>query len=177
MQNRPPAFQAPDSPADRARAGLLDDATRSNREIALAVRTTPRIVQAARHQLTSVGVLPPSPFPRHRPPRFKELPRQPWLAEGACVGRLPSLHTSDDPADRAEAVRVCEQDCPVLIQCQTWSLSLPQSDLAIYGGLNASGRARMRLARLGRPVPLRMTAAGQNAARQRRRHPPAAETA
>jgi hypothetical protein len=52
------------SPADRAREALLDDATRSNAEIAFAVRSTPQIVKAARAELASYGLLPATPYPR-----------------------------------------------------------------------------------------------------------------
>jgi Transcription factor WhiB len=163
------------SPADRAREALLDDATRSNAEIAFAVRSTPQIVKAARAELASYGLLPATPYPQRRFPGHKALPRPPEaLMEGACVGHpRPEAWTDPaTPADQITAALTCA-GCHVLHQCREWSLSLPTSDLATYGGWGASDRERERLRRAGRPLPARLTSQGKNAARDARRHPPA----
>jgi hypothetical protein len=166
----PPTYLGP-SPADRARAALIDDASRSNREIALAVRSTPAIVKRARIRLTALGVLPPSPVPQRHFPAHKALPRPPRdLMEGACVGspHPDAWAAGADPADAILAAITCA-GCHVLLACREWSLHLPQSDLAIYGGWGAPDRERERRARAGRPIPFSATTAGKNAARQRRR--------
>jgi hypothetical protein len=68
--------------------------------------------------------------------------------QGSCVGRLPSLWCSGDPADRAEARRICITECPVQRDYLDWALeAIPRSDKAIYGGVNASQRARLARAR------------------------------
>jgi hypothetical protein len=59
--------------------------------------------------------------------------------------------------------------CIVQASCLEWSLSLPERDRAIYAGLGAPGRARLRLQRAGKPVPFSMTTQGKNAARAARR--------
>ena len=173
----PPDHIAP-SPADRAREALLDDHTRSNKAIALAVRSTPQIVAAARRQLTGLGVLPASPYPRRRFPALKAMPRPPWeLTTGSCVGHPhPELWTDPaTPADRELARQICAFACPVLVTCREWALaSLPAGDLAIYGGTTAGDRERIRAQRAGRPIPLRLTSEGKNAARDRRRRAAAA---
>ena len=152
--------------------GLLDDWTGSNREIALAMRTTPAIVKAARYQLVSLGVIPPSRYTRPPPPRFKELPRAPAeLAQGACVGH-PHPEWWADPAtpeDRAAAKHICRFACHVQEACVEFSLSLPERDTAIWGGTTAADRVRLRAVRAGRPAPVYLTAQRRNAARARRR--------
>jgi hypothetical protein len=165
--DRPDSIAA--SPADRAREALLDDHTRSNAAIALAVRSTPAIVRAARKQLADYGVLPVSPHPQRRPPRLKPLPRPPReLMQGACVGLDPRPWTDPQaPADAILAAVTCA-GCAVMLTCREWSLSLPGDDLATWGGWGASDRERERLRRAGRPLPPRLTTAGKNAARARR---------
>jgi Transcription factor WhiB len=164
------------SPADRARAALIDDPSRSSAEIALAVRSTPRIVTSARAQLASLGLIPASPFPRRAPPRLRAFPRPPRdLMQGSCVGHPdPGLWTDPaTPADRELARHICRFACPVTASCFEWAIAaLPVDDRAIYAATTAGDRERIRAERAGRPVPLRLTTAGKNAARQRRRHPP-----
>jgi hypothetical protein len=150
--------------------GLLDDPERSNAEIALAMRTSPAIVGRARRHLEDLGVLAPQRVPEPRFPSYKGLPPAPReLAEGACVGHeRPDAWTSAEPADRILAALVCA-GCHVITACREWSLSLPVEDLATYAGWGASDRERERIARRGHAVPARLTSAGKNAARQRRR--------
>jgi hypothetical protein len=158
------------SPADRAREALLDDPARSNREIALAARSTPQIVTRARKQLADLGLIPPGPHPQRRFPAHKALPRPPAaLMQGACVGHpRPEAWTDPrSPADRILAAVTCA-GCHLLLPCREWSLHLPGDDLAIYGGWGASDRERERIRRSGGPLPARLTTAGKNAARDRR---------
>jgi hypothetical protein len=164
------------SPADRAREALLDDWTRSNAEIAIAVRSTPQIVKNARAELTSYGLLPPSPYPQRHFPRHKALPPPPRvLQQGACVGVDPSPWTDPaTPSEKILAACICG-GCHVLLICREWSLSLPEADLATWGGWGASDRARERLRRAGRPLPIGMTSQGKNAARDARRRAAAAQ--
>ena len=161
----------PASPADRAREALLDDATRSNKQIALAVRSTPAIVARCRKQLTDLGVLPAAPYPRRRFPAHKSLPPEPRsLTEGACLDHPRSdAWTSSDPDDRAFARNVCRWACHVQAECFEFSLSLPVDDRAIWGGGGASDRERERSRRRPGPLPMRLTSRGKNAARDRRR--------
>jgi hypothetical protein len=158
------------SPGDRARLELLDDATRSNAEIAVACRSTRQQVAAVRRGLYDLGVLiPPGPKPQ-RFPAFKALPRPPAsLMQGACVGHAePDLWTSANLRDREEAKAVCA-GCHVAPQCLEWALTLPESDLAMYAGTTSSERFRIRARRRPGSMPYRATTAGKNAARQRRR--------
>jgi hypothetical protein len=158
------------SPADRARAALLDDPERSNREIALAVRSTPAIVGRCRRQLAGLGLLPASPYPRRSFPAHKALPRPPRiLAEGACLGHDPDAWAEPGHPDRELARTICRTACHVRAACLEWSLSLPQDDLAIYAGLTAADRIRINRERAARPLPFSATTAGKNAARARRR--------
>jgi hypothetical protein len=160
------------SPSDRCRLVLLDDHTLSNAEVALRARATRQLAASVRRRLISLGVLAPQRAAApSRFPRYKALPRSPrQLTEGACVGH-PSADawTSADPGDRAFARNVCWFACHLTEQCFTWSLSLPADDLAIYGAGTAADRERARRQLAGKPVPLRSTTAGKNAARGRRR--------
>jgi hypothetical protein len=173
----PPDRWSP-SPGDRARLELLDDATRSNAEIALACRSTRQQVAAVRRQLQDLGVLvPPGPRPA-RFPAFKALPRPPAaLMQGACVGHAePDLWTSLDPCDRRRAIEICA-GCHVASQCLEWSLTLPESDLGLYAGTTSSERFRIRARRRPGPLPRHATTAGKNASRTRRRAAAAAQEA
>jgi hypothetical protein len=74
------------------------------------------------------------------------------LAEGSCVGVLPSPWTSDDPRDRTRARLIC-MECHVIEQCLRWSLAaIPNSDSAIYAGCGPSERRSLRAQRgIARP--------------------------
>jgi hypothetical protein len=157
-------------PADRARLTWLDDHTLSSREVALRARCSPATAASVRRELEDYGVLAPQRVPEPRFPRYRGLPPAPRaLAEGACVGHeRADAWTSAEPADRILAAVTCA-GCHVLAACREWSLSLPDADQATYAGWGASDRERERLRRAGRPLPARLTSAGKNAARQRRR--------
>ena len=165
-----PPDQPPDGrpvmPGDRIRAVLLDDYTLTNAEVALQARATTAQVKAARYQLVCAGLIPPSRVMPSQPPRFKALPAAPpALMQGACVGHKDAdAWTSSDPARREFAKSVCRWACHVQELCIEWSLSLPARDSAVYGGTSAKDRERLRAQRAGRPVPLRLTRAGHNAA-------------
>jgi Transcription factor WhiB len=96
--------------------------------------------------------------PRSQPlaqeyPILLALPPVPWQVTlwGLCVvGGYPSYWTSDEPADRETARRICRA-CPARIACVEWSLSLPTNDNAVYAGLNKNGRRELRQARTAAP--------------------------
>jgi hypothetical protein len=76
--------------------------------------------------------------------RWPVLPRQPrQLAAGLCVGHPHrDWWTSDGHAEREAACHVCCA-CPVRGPCLAWSLHLPASDRAVYGGLSAAQRQQL----------------------------------
>jgi hypothetical protein len=142
------------TPQDRCRLIFADDSSLTNREVAALAHAT--LAQAAdvRRRLEDRGVLPPQRISPRRFPQHAPLPRSPRiLAQGSCVGVLPSPWTSDDPQDRAHAQIVCTVDCPVASACLSWALrAVPVSDTAIYGGTTASERRALRKQRgLTRP--------------------------
>jgi hypothetical protein len=105
-------------PADRARAQWLNDPEASSAEIALRARCTAGQAAAARRGLVSYNLLEPRREQPRRFPRHVPTPPAPRsLQLGSCVGVLPSLWCSSDPADRAEAKRICVSDCPVQQAC------------------------------------------------------------
>lgn len=141
---------SPRTAADLARSALLDDATRSNPEIASALGITTDQVGDVRRRLVDLGVLAPQRVPRPSLPQHVPMPRSPRiLTEGHCAGHEhPGWWTSDDPAERELATQVC-QSCHVSAQCLDWALrSVPIADTAIYAGTTASQRRRLR-AQLG----------------------------
>jgi Transcription factor WhiB len=158
------------SPADRARAILLDDYTLTNAEVALRARVDRGLVKRVRYQLVSMGALPPSRVVQGRFPSLAAMPRPPRvLMQGACVGHPePGLWTSDVPADRERAIGVC-RGCHVIGACLAWSLSLPTRDHAIYAGLTARQRSRERYRRAGLPLPAHLTPEHDRARRAARR--------
>src|SRR2546430_1372992 len=137
-----------DGPADRARAALCDDATRSNAEIALAIGASVDQVGDVRRALAALGVVEPLREPRRAFPQHVPLPRAPRsLQEGSCVGH-PNARwwVSDDPAERELARRICD-GCHVKAACRDWALrAVPASDTAIYAGTTAAARRRLRRA-------------------------------
>jgi len=79
-----------------------------------------------------------------RPPAQPSLPRQPdELRGGLCRSHgEPGWWSSNRPSLREAAVHVCHS-CPALQPCAAWSLALPGSDKAIYGGLSSADRQRL----------------------------------
>jgi len=74
-----------------------------------------------------------------------ELPRQPDLSKGACTtGALPADYWLSPILAQREAARLACLICPVLDACRAWSLHLPASDTAIYGGRTKAERLRLR---------------------------------
>jgi hypothetical protein len=141
------------SPADRVRMLLLDDSSLSNREVALMARITIAQVERVRRSMIDVGLLMPRRVvPTHA--RFKQLPRSPRvLAEGLCVGHPNAdAWTSDDWHERQLAIEVC-RSCHVINARREFSLTLPAKDKAIWAGMTASQRDRLRRRREGRPEP------------------------
>ena len=142
----PDGEQRSPSPADRARLALLDDATRSNNEIALSVRVKAQTVASVRRSLESLGVIAVTTVARRNPPEYVPTARQPRsLMQGACVGHAqPGLWCSEDAGERNVAVTICTA-CHVQRECLSWALvNLPVHDQAIWAGTNASQRTRLR---------------------------------
>ena len=146
-----PAVPSPSpSPSDRARAALLDDSTRSNREIALAARCTATQAASVRRALEDRAVIPPNRAPP--PARFPghvPMPRSPRvLTEGLCVANgHPSPDAWAEPRhpDRELARMLCIEACHVQQICLSWALrAVPVSDTAIYGGATRSQRTVLR---------------------------------
>ena len=71
----------------------------------------------------------------------------PDLRKGYCATCGPDkrdLWTSGHPADLKAARSMCLAACPVLDACRAWSLTLPDTDGAIYGGLSHAGRIELK---------------------------------
>ncbi len=62
------------------------------------------------------------------------LPHQPDLSAGKCSSpkAKPGWWTSRDQREREAAIWAC-RSCPVLAACREWSLSLPVTDMSVYG--------------------------------------------
>jgi WhiB family redox-sensing transcriptional regulator len=86
----------------------------------------------------------------HAPEPWPNVPGmapRPDLSLGRCTTMAcPEWWTSRDPGEREAACHACSS-CPVLAACREWSLTLPLSDHAIYGGLTQNGRIRERARR------------------------------
>jgi hypothetical protein len=129
-----------------ARVELLRDPRRSNGLISDAAGCSPGIVATARRDLQAAGLVPvidtrDAKVPkRPKEPATAALPRMPDFSAGRCFFHPHSdWWTSDDRNERDLARRAC-LSCPLLAQCAEWSLSLPNSDAAIYGGMTSSER-------------------------------------
>jgi Transcription factor WhiB/Homeodomain-like domain len=130
---------------ERVRAELLADPGRTSREIAALAGCTRQTVHRMRHRLEAAGLIPERasrPPPAWRAPALPVMP--PELADGLCTRHPePDLWSSREPSDRAVALRVCRA-CPVQAICAAWSLALPVSDTAVWGGLTAWQRRAIR---------------------------------
>ena len=134
------------SPGERARAELLADPHRPGREIAELAGCGQQTVHRVRRQLETIGAIPARIRPR--PPAWHAPGLAPMPLEltdlGLCTRHpQPGLWTSRLPSDRARAISVCSA-CPVRSICAAWSIGLPPSDTAIYGGMMASQRLAAR---------------------------------
>lgn len=84
-------------------------------------------------------------------PVILDLPQQPAsLTRGLCATAPPGRRawwTSEDPAERKAARRFCLA-CPALAECRAWALGLPvaDADVAVYGGMLAEERRRLKRA-------------------------------
>ncbi len=67
----------------------------------------------------------------------------PDLSLGICASEVADWWTSDDIYERRLAIQLCAM-CPVREPCGDWSLNLPDSDAAIYGGLMTYQRRRLK---------------------------------
>jgi hypothetical protein len=76
----------------------------------------------------------------------------PVIEHGLCTRPEydPDLWSSGNQADAALARRVC-RCCPVRPLCSEWSLSLPEWDHAVYGGLPWRARIAARRERVRQP--------------------------
>jgi WhiB family redox-sensing transcriptional regulator len=65
-----------------------------------------------------------------------------WKAQAACRGLDTTVFFSDDEADTAAAIAVCE-NCPVRQACLDFAIDTRQHD-GIWGGLTEIERRRVR---------------------------------
>jgi hypothetical protein len=69
------------------------------------------------------------------------------LRHGLCAtgGHPPDLWVSDRPADREQAVAICQR-CPVLSSCRSWALSMRPVDdqVGVYGAMTTVEREAVR---------------------------------
>lgn len=137
--------QLASAPGERARAELLADPGRPDKAVAELAGVGHQTVHRVRRQLEAIGAIPVRARPR--PPAWVTPGLAPMpleLSSGSCVGHPHAdWWSSRVLADRIAAVSVCSA-CPVRALCAAWSLSLPPSDSAVYGGLLASQRLAAR---------------------------------
>ena len=144
------------TPAQRARLELEADPRASNSRIAERARCGRSTVLEARRYLEQTGLivmfLAADRERRGRlesPDWWNELSPQPAsMARGLCVtgGHDPDLwHPGKhNPASQRQAIAICLL-CPALDDCREWSLQLPTTEKhAVYGGLSAGQRVRLR---------------------------------
>ncbi len=89
-----------------------------------------------------------------RTPDTREMPPMPWLVQygGLCsdprtIRRAGYPWTSDDPAERALARRICKS-CEISLICLEWSIAgVAPTDTTIYGGAGHFTRNRIRRSR------------------------------
>lgn len=82
---------------------------------------------------------------RPSPSRLPLQPRE-LIGAGLCAKHPhPEWWTSSVSLERRAAAAVCGY-CPVAEACRTWALGLPLTDNAVYGGVDAKGRRRLRRA-------------------------------
>lgn len=80
---------------------------------------------------------------------YRGVAPMPDLSRGYCATCNPDkrhLWTSGHPADLEAAAHMCNSVCPVLDACRAWSLTLPETDGAVYGGLVWSDRIEAKYA-------------------------------
>jgi len=79
-------------------------------------------------------------------PERVSAPPAPDLSDGLCVIAPPHQRgywTSRSQPERTAARRLCER-CPVIAACREWSLTLPVTDTAVYGGMSHEQRLAAR---------------------------------
>jgi hypothetical protein len=150
--------------ARRAERELRRDPARSDRLIASELKADHHVVSQTRKRLEQAGDIPRVPphqraqryrngprrpgrsGPEPPPPRFT-LPPPPDWSRGLCTTApryQRSWWTSADGTEREAARRLCA-GCPVLAECELWSLALPWDDRsAIYAGLTPGERIRRK---------------------------------
>jgi Transcription factor WhiB len=105
----------------------------------------------SRRQLDLGYQRPPLADPDHPPPQHWELPKPPDFSRGACTTAKPHMRgwwTSSGREEREAAATLC-RSCPVLAECESWSLALPLGDdAAVYAGMTPAQRRRKRQALL-----------------------------
>jgi hypothetical protein len=115
-----------------------NSAGRTARPLPIAPVPRPRRLPAGR-------AAPPEPWPE-----IPDLPPPPDWKRAYCA-TSPSWRfwTSKDPQERQAAKYGCLTRCPVLQECERWSMSLTDAaDSAGYAGMSAIERRRRRQARL-----------------------------
>lgn len=85
-----------------------------------------------------------------RTPQVPAAPVMPWRIAGSGLCGDPATlrqvgrHIWTDPASRSLAEAVCKS-CPVCLPCQEWAVTyIARTDTAIYAGMTAFGRDRIR---------------------------------
>jgi hypothetical protein len=120
-------------------------------------RTRPRLADAA----AASDVLAVSRVPAGMPlvleaaltrrwPAIPDWPEPPDWSRARCATAPASIQgywTSSDEAERGYARAICQR-CPVREPCEQWSLALPYTDSAIYGGMSTHERHKRKRAYL-----------------------------
>jgi hypothetical protein len=78
-----------------------------------------------------------------------------WRVQGACNNYDPDLWTSATDSDRAQAIWVCQHECPVRRQCRDWAnRNRYLVGQAVYGGVLWTRKHEERAhSRPARPCP------------------------
>ncbi len=81
-----------------------------------------------------------------RDDRYGRMPPMPDLREGRCASH-PHPDWWTGSRDQRLAARLVCMRCPLLAACAEWSLSLPCSDIAVWGGMSVAERIERKRAR------------------------------
>lgn len=68
-----------------------------------------------------------------------------WRAQAACIDKDPELWFALTADTEAEAIRICQEECPVITICRRWADEHGVAD-GVWGGLTAAERRGQALA-------------------------------